>query len=128
MCARALARPLPCGAALFEAVEELCARKGASIKKKLAKEAVAEQFADLPPELMGIPEVMPGAAIPKCIEENREPYFQGEWRKEPYDPRYARMHVNPAYPHSKKCTSLRCAAAPHTVQSVSRPNIAATWL
>lgn len=29
----------------------------------------------------------PAPALPKSIMENHEPYFHGEWRKTPYEPR-----------------------------------------
>lgn len=34
------------------------------------------------------PVVAKGGALPECIQANREPYLQGDWRREPYIPRY----------------------------------------
>lgn len=35
------------------------------------------------------PVVVKGGALPECIQANREPYLQGDWRREPYIPRYS---------------------------------------
>ncbi|CAL8467814.1 g7352 [Coccomyxa elongata] len=38
------------------------------------------------------PVVAKGGALPECIQANREPYLQGDWRREPYIPRpYVRL-------------------------------------
>ena len=38
---------------------------------------------------------IPNSQLPESIQMNREPYMQGDWRKEPYIPRHSLAPANP---------------------------------
>ncbi|GIL69137.1 hypothetical protein Vretifemale_124 [Volvox reticuliferus] len=72
---------------LQEAIDDLVRRRVDAVKQEYA-DRMADILAGLPPELGGIPENVPGAALPASVLHNREPYFSvSEWRKVPFPPR-----------------------------------------
>ena len=64
-----------------------------------------------------VPQTVP---MPRAILANTEPYMHGEWRKEPYLPRSALLHVLAPWQACMLCSRIICGRCYRNIVRLSR--------